>query len=128
MDDNLRKLKKHFLSTEDEDCEDTFLIQVRAKLKWDKELFLILVAEMQNCCQRYESKDLIEKWIAEGFWYIPQFVRDWTTHPNFPKQYSEEYYEKAFSLLDDLAFYFFTSSNPRMGKLILVEAFIEETK
>ncbi len=127
MTDSLKLLKKHFLRSEDEDCDNTFLIQIRVRLNWDKDLFLILVREMQICCRDYETEELVEKWIAEGFWYMSQFVRDWTTHPNFPKQFSSEYYEKAYCLLDDLAFYFFIGNHPRIDNRDLVEVFIEET-
>ena len=67
---------------------------------------------MKEYCENEAEKEVVERWIAEGFWYIQWFTKDWTTHPNFPQPYSKEYYQKAYQLLDDLADYFFMGESP----------------
>ncbi len=65
--------------------EGSFLIQLRPGLEWNKEAFRRLVAVMRACCQECEGKDSFERWLANGFWFIPPFVKDWTTHEAFPR-------------------------------------------
>ena len=126
MNNYLEILRKQFLECEYEKSENSFLLKLRPNMIWDKDSFLELVTAMQICCENYKSKDTIEKWIANGFWYVPQFIRDWTSHPNFPKIYSSRYYEKAYNLLDDLASYFFLAAHPRIDERNLIEVFLEE--
>jgi hypothetical protein len=57
----------------------------------------------------------MERWIAEGFWYYQGFVRDWTSHPNFPRPYGESYYEVAYKRLSDLAYWMFMGESPYEG-------------
>ena len=45
--------------------------------------------------------------MAEGFYYVPRFVRDWTTHPNFPRLQPQQYHDDCLRRLDDLADWFF---------------------
>jgi hypothetical protein len=59
---------------------------------------------------------LLDRWMAEGFWYVPSFVRDWTTHPNFPRIHNAEYYQKAYQRLDDLAYWFFFGESPYLNE------------
>lgn len=97
------------------DAEDgSFLIQVRGNLKWDNEAFLRLITAMKACC--LETKDLqsLERWQANGFWYFSTTVRDWTAHSNFPKLYSAEYYQRAYLILDELAYWFFFGEQPTL--------------
>jgi hypothetical protein len=128
MDENLKKLKKMFLAEEVDSPENVFLLELRPNMNWKKDCFHQLVREMYQCCEKYESKETLEKWIAEGFWYLSTFVKDWTTHPNFPKQHSNDYYEKSYILLEELAFYFFTGGHPRIDKRNLIEEFLEKTQ
>ena len=102
MDNYIEILKREF------DAEDgSFLVKLRSDLEWDKEAFSRLASVMQACCEEHENVETLERWITEGFWYIPTFVRSWTTHENFPRVHSKEYYEKAYQRLDDLAYWFF---------------------
>ena len=100
------------LKHEFEARDDSFLLQLRTQMKWDKASFSRLVLTMKIYCQNEVGAELVERWIAMGFWYIPQFTRDWTTHPNFPRVHSEDYYQKAYRLLDDLAYWFFMGESP----------------
>ena len=58
-----------------------------------------------------KKKDtLLPRWIAEGFWYIPEFTRNWTSHSSWEKYRAREpeYFKKAYEHLDALALWFFT--------------------
>ena len=100
------------LKNEFEAGAGSFFIKLRPGLEWDKAAINQLTAAMK-CCAEIKSNDTkLDRWLAEGFWFVPRFVREWTTHPNFPKVYSDEYYTKAFSQLDDLAYWYFMGQSP----------------
>lgn len=111
MNDYLTALRNEFEAA----GEDSFLIQIRPHLDWDKAAFTRLITAMKTCCEHYNKQDKLDRWVAEGFWFIPTFVRDWTTHPNFPRVHAEEYYERAYKRLDDLAYWFFQGESPYIG-------------
>src|SRR5579872_1860937 len=95
--------------------DDSFLIKLRPGLDWDKEAFSRLITAMEQCCRQYAQNDRVERWLAHGFWYVPDFVRSWTSHPNFPHQYPQEYYDQAYAQLEDLAYWFFVGESPSIG-------------
>ena len=107
MDDYLGVLRNEF-----EAGDGSFLIQIRPDLNWDKASFTRLITAMQRCCEEIGESETLDRWMAEGFWYVPSSVRDWTTHPNFPKVHEPEYYETAYQRLDDLAYWFFVGESP----------------
>lgn len=109
MDRYLDILKNEF-----EAGETSFLIKIRSNLEWDKNAFSQLVSAMKMCCEHQNKSEMVERWLAQGFWYLPNFVSEWTTHKNFPRPHSEEYYEKAYERLDDLAFWFFFGESPSL--------------
>jgi hypothetical protein len=90
----------------------SFLIRLRSDLEWDKEAFSRLISAMQKCCELQDESETVERWLAQGFWYIPAFVRNWTTHPDFPRPHPKSYYEQAYERPDDLAFWFFFGGSP----------------
>ena len=92
--------------------DDSFLDQLRNDLKWDEIAFSRLVEAMISHCEKHSQDKKVERWIAEGFWFIPTFVRDWSSHENFPRLFPDKYYIKACNLLDELAFWFFMGTNP----------------
>ena len=100
------------LRNEFEAGEGSFLIQLRPHLVWDRASFTRLIAAMQQCCEESSKADTLERWMAEGFWYVPRFVRDWTTHPAFPRVHPAAYFEKAYQRLDNLAYWFFFGESP----------------
>jgi hypothetical protein len=53
----------------------------------------------------------IETWIAQGFWFCDTWIRDHTSHANFPRP-PEEAYRDALKLLNNLADFLFTGQNP----------------
>ena len=99
----LELLKREFTAE-----DHSFLITLRTNLTWDKEVFSKLIAAMEVCCKASERRDTLERWLVVGFWYMSSWVRDWTTHPNFPRPEPSEYYENALRRLDELAFWFFS--------------------
>ena len=103
------------LRDEFEAADGSFLIQLRPALEWDKAAFTRLTTAMRSCCERTHRDDTLPRWIAQGFWYVPTFVRDWTTHPNFPQVHAPEYYEQAYRRLDDLAYWYFFGESPYLG-------------
>lgn len=61
------------------------------------------------------KKDImLPRWLAEGFWYVPQFTWDWTSHPSWEKKRASEpdYFKKAYNRLHSLADWFFTGRSP----------------
>ncbi len=107
MDDYLTVLQNEF-----EAGEGSFLIQIRPDLNWDKTSFTRLISAMQTHCEHSGHLEKLDRWIAQGFWYIPDFVRTWTTHPNFPRVHTQEYYDQAYERLDNLAYWYFFAESP----------------
>ena len=103
----LRILKREFHAQ-----DDSFLLKVRVHLNWDKEAFLRLITAMQACCEANETQQSLPRWQAEGFWYFSWFIRDWTTHPNFPRPEPPQYHAAALTRLDDLAYWYFFGDSP----------------
>ena len=110
MERRLETLRHEF-----EAGDGSFLIQLRFDLTWDKQAFATLTDAMRDCCEMQAESDRINRWLAEGFWYLQRFVRDWTQHPQFPRPYPADYYERAYGQLDDLAEWFFTGISPYNG-------------
>jgi hypothetical protein len=107
--------------------EGSFLLQLRVYLTWDKAAFTRLTQAMLSCCQAYDARERraahvgsgadttpLPRWLAEGFWYVGPFVRDWTTHPAWQERLAPEqgYYDAAYERLDMLAYWFFTGDSP----------------
>jgi hypothetical protein len=106
----IRVLRQEF------DAEDgSFLIQLRCDLVWDKTAFSRLVDVMHSYVSQTCDEPRVERWIANGFWYLETFVRDWTQHPSFPRVYAAEYYESAYQRLHDLAYWLFDGKSPYIG-------------
>jgi hypothetical protein len=78
---DLELLRREF-SAED----GTFLLQLRIDLHWDRQAFSRLEQAMRRVCARLESRDHLERWLAEGYWYLSDFVPSHTSHPNSPGQ------------------------------------------
>lgn len=96
------------LRNEFEAGDGSFLITIRANMIWNVDAFDRLSKAMEQYCQETSGTSAqLERWLAQGFWYVPDFVRDWTSHPNFPRALPATYYESAYRQLDELAFWFF---------------------
>jgi hypothetical protein len=110
MEDDESILRREF------EAEDgSFLIQLRCELTWDKVAFSRLILAMEQCAVARQGKDVLERWIAEGFWYLEKFAQEWSTHEGFPRPHGEEYYEAAYERLRDLSYWLFVGASPYEG-------------
>lgn len=109
MDDYEATLRSEF------DAEDgSFLLQLRCDLEWDREAFARLVTAMEACAAAHAGRETIERWVAEGFWYVGWFVPEWSRHKNFPRP-EVAYHQRACQRLWDLSWWLFTGNHPREG-------------
>ena len=66
----------------------SFLLELRTDLNWNHSSFINLLTELNTECKRTKE------------------------NPNFPKQLVEEYYEKAYELINDLTYSYFMAESP----------------
>jgi hypothetical protein len=95
--------------------EGSFLMELRGELTWNKQSFSRMTTAMEECCKACNGRENLERWQAQAFWFIPLFVKQWTSHPNFPRPEPEQYYEKALNRLHDLAFWYFFGASSHDG-------------
>jgi hypothetical protein len=99
----LDQLRREFAA-----AEGTFLLNLRGdRIEWDRPAFSRLEKTMRWACQRFREHDQLDRWMADGFYEVSRFVRNWTSHPNFPRPGPEQYYNDCIERLDDLADWFF---------------------
>jgi hypothetical protein len=91
--------------------DGTFLLQLRIDLHWDRQAFSRLEQAMRRVCARLESRDDLDRWVAEGYWYLSDFVPSHTSHPNFPRPEPAEYYAAAVQRLWDLQYWLVTGGS-----------------
>jgi hypothetical protein len=108
--DDLELLRREF-SAED----GSFLLQLRIDLHWDRQAFSRLEQAMRRACAQMESRDHLARWLAEGYWYLSDFVPAHTSHPNFSRPEPAGYYEAAVQRLRDLQNWFVTGRSPYLG-------------
>lgn len=100
------KLKREF------DAEEgSFLLQARCEPKWDWNAFRRLTSAMYDVADEIKGQTSIETWIANGFWFCDTWIKDWTSHPNFPRP-AEGAYRDAIELIHDLASLLFFGMSP----------------
>ena len=105
--EDLELLRREF-SGED----GSFLLRLRVDRQWDRHAFSRLEQAMRRVCARQESRDRLDRWLAEGYWYLSDFVPAHTSHPDFPRPGPAEYYEAATRRLRDLQNWFVTGRSP----------------
>jgi len=103
------------LRHEFEASDGSFLIKLRTHLEWDKNSFNRLTELMLQYLRERPPDAPIPRWVAEGFWFLDGWVRDWSSHPCFPKHHGDEYYAAAYERLHDLAYWLFTGASPYEG-------------
>lgn len=94
----------------------SFMLKLRLELEWDRDSFSKLIAAMERCARDHEGRPQIDRWVAEGFWYLGWFVRDWSSHPHFPRPHGEAYYSAAYERLHDLAWWLFFGESPYLKR------------
>lgn len=106
------KNENEFIINEFRAEDDSFLIKLRIEFLWDHKRFVKILKAMKNICISCKSNDSLERQIAEGFWYFSNFVKSWSSHENFPRQYRIEYYELAYELIFSFSDWYFTGNSP----------------
>jgi hypothetical protein len=88
--------------------QGTFLLGLRGEgLEWDKGAFSRFEKAMRWACEHFQDDQQLDRWMAEGFYYASWFVREWTSHPNFPRPEPGQYYKDCIQRVGDLADWFF---------------------
>lgn len=103
---NLEQLRREI------DGEDgTFLILLRTELRWDWSAFYQLTSVMYAVADETNKHDSVDKYIAQGYWFIDTWVKNWTGQEEFPRP-EKHRYEEALELLHDLSYFFFIGESP----------------
>jgi hypothetical protein len=101
--EHLDQLRREFAAE-----EGTFLLHLRGdRIEWDRAAFSRLEKTMRWACERFRDHVQLDRWMADGFYEVSRFVRDWTSHPNFPLPEPTQYYNECIQRLDDLTDWFF---------------------
>ena len=90
----------------------TFTRALRSQLTWDREAFAGLVTAMHVICTDYSDQPHLERWLAEGIWQSNAFITAWSGNREFPRTEPDEYYERAWDQLNELAGWFFGGISP----------------
>jgi len=105
--DDLELLRDEFSA-----ADGSFVLQVRCDLYWDRSAFSRLEQAMRRVCAQQESREQLDRWLVEGYWYMSNYVPGWTSHPMFPRPAPAEYYKAAVRRLRDLQMWFVTGRSP----------------
>lgn len=92
--------------------EGTFLLQLRCDMHWDRDAFRRLVDAMQGYLESQRDDEHLPRWIAEGFWFLGHFVKEWSSHPRFSRPLAQGYYEAGYRRLHDLGWWLFMGASP----------------
>ena len=85
--------------------EGSFILDLRCNLKWKNESFKELLYLILEEAQKTRKDNTVSKQTVSGIWFVNDFVRNWTEHENFPKKNPQEYYDKAYKLLNHFFYY-----------------------
>ena len=77
MNDYLDILRHEF-----EANDGSFLISMRVELEWDWEAFSRVTEAMRIYCDRHTESDVVERWVASGFYYLTDVTRPQRTKTN----------------------------------------------
>jgi hypothetical protein len=95
--------------------DGSFLLQLRIGLHWDRQAFSRLEQAMRRICVHQEPRQQLDRWLAEGYWYLSDFVPAHVSHPDFPRTESTEYYTAAAKRLWDRQNWFVTGRSPYLA-------------
>lgn len=89
--------------------KESFLITIRCDLEWSHDKFIKFLSTIRNYCKHRQLSNQLDKEIAQGFWFISWFIKDWTSHPDFRKanKFSDNYYTESYELIHDLSWWYF---------------------
>lgn len=103
MHEHLDLLRREF-----EAGQGTFLPGLRGEgPEWDKAAFSRFEKAMRWACEHFQDDDQLDRWMAGGFYHTSWFVREQTSHPNFPRPEPEQYYNDCIQRIGDFADWFF---------------------
>ncbi len=110
MDDYLTILRKE-LDAE----EGSFLLKFRCFADWDKVAFARLIRAMEQCAREHEGRDVIETWIARGFWFLETTTTGLVNRPERKPSADDDYYRRGCARLGDLSYWLFFGESPYEG-------------
>lgn len=88
--------------------EGSFLLTLRTEYDWDRAAFTRLEQAMRAVAAEYADRDQLDRWLADGYYYVATYVPALTQHPDFPRPSPDDYYEACIRRLDVLAAWFFS--------------------
>lgn len=86
--------------------ENSFLIAIRCDLEWSHAKFVKLLNTMNNYCKQKHSSDPLDKEIAQGFWFVSWYIKDWTSHSGFrnANKFHDDYYTHSYELIHNFSY------------------------
>ncbi len=99
----------------------TFMFKLRCELNWDPEAFTKLTFLLYRAADELRGRENIPTNIAQGFWFCDTWIKDWTSHDNFPRP-ERQYYEESLELVHDLAYFLFLGESPYEDDTLRVRA------
>jgi len=90
----------------------SFLLELRTEFNWNHKSFVNLMTELNNESNKTKNDSELSREITSGFWYVSDFIKNWTEHENFIKKLPTEYYNKAYELINDIVYTYFMSESP----------------
>lgn len=115
--------------------ENSFLITIRCDLEWSHAKFIKLLNTMRDYCKQKQSRDPLDKEIAQGFWFVTWFIKDWTSHSGFRNgnKFSDDYYTQSYKFIHDLSYWYFMNEPIYVEEeyfeleIKILEAYIKKT-
>ncbi|MFI6758293.1 hypothetical protein ACIBF5_04005 [Micromonospora sp. NPDC050417] len=98
----LEVLRREFASE-----DGTFMLALYAERRWDCQAFTRLEQAMRSVAMEYADRDQLDRWLAEGYFHLSTWVRDHTSHPDFPRPMPDSYYDACVDRLWELADWYF---------------------
>jgi len=105
--------------------EGSFFIELRGSANWKHTAFMNLIEKFYEECQKRENDAMLSREIAGGVWDIHDCIKGGNRY--VPNNFSEDYYEKAYELIDDLVYHYFRGESLYIYKSV-VEDKIKEMK
>ncbi len=90
----------------------SFILELRTNLNWNHTAFVNLMIKLYRESLKTKKDKTLEREIASGVWFISTFIKSFTSHKDFPKKYSLEYYSKAYELINDITWTYFMVDSP----------------
>ena len=104
--DTLSVLRREFAAE-----EGTFLLTLRRDMRWDAAAFTRLEKAMRCVCAEYAQHPTLERWMADGFYFVATWVPRITSTSRFQRPASTEYYRSAIERIQALGYWFFTGQS-----------------